>query len=246
MRALLPRAAEDVDVHAFYAAGWLDEGGLRANFIASADGAVSVAGFSRGLQTRADNRIFAALRDLADVVLVGAGTIRDEGYGALQLSARRRGVRREHGLAEALPIVVVSQSLRLDPSGKLFTGADADARTIVLTCAASDTESGAALHEVAEVLVCGDEDVNLAEGMAALAARGHRRVLCEGGPLLFGCLTEAGLVDELCLTVSPLLAGPGAGRVSAGAPWAHPPLGMRLAGLLEEDGALFCRYALPG
>ena len=245
MRALLPRAGAEVDVHEFYARDWLDGGGLRANFISSVDGAATVAGLSGGLQTAGDNRVFAALRDLADVVLVGAGTARAEGYAAIQLSAERRATRDRLGLAQTLPTAIVSRSLRLDPGAALFTDTEPGARTIVLTCQAGDPAVRAALDDVADVVVCGDTGVDLAEARGALAERGLRRILCEGGPTLFADLTHAGLLDELCLTVSPLLAGPGPTRITAGAIW---PLSagerhlLGLSGLLEEDGALFCRY----
>ena len=248
MRALLPAvgAEAEVDVHTFYARDWLDGGGLRANFISSVDGAVTVAGLSRGLQTAGDNRVFAALRDLADVVLVGAGTARAEGYAAIHLSAERRAARHRLGLARSLPTAVVSRSLRLDPDAALFTDTEAGARTIVLTCRAGDPAVRARLDKVADVVICGDADVDLAKARNALDERGLRRILCEGGPTLFAGLAHAGVLDELCLTVSPLLAGPGPTRISAGAIW---PLSagerhlLRLTGLLEEGSALFCRYA---
>jgi len=110
MRALIPEPAIDVDVHEHYARHWLDRGGVRANFISSVDGAVSVAGLSRGLQTPGDNRVFAVLRDLTDVVLVGAGTARMEGYAAIRVSADRQATRKRFGLSEELPTAVVSQS----------------------------------------------------------------------------------------------------------------------------------------
>jgi riboflavin biosynthesis pyrimidine reductase len=245
MRVLLPEAADEVDLHQHYARRWLEFGGVRANFISSVDGAVTVAGLSRGLQTSGDNRVFAVLRDLADAVLVGAGTARLEGYAAVELSTRRRAVRRKFGLNEALPTAVVSQSLQLDPRTPLFAGDGP--RTIVITRAAADPSVRAQLDAVADVLVCGDEIVDLGAARVALRERGLTRLLCEGGPTLFADLAQAGLVDELCLTVSPQLAGPGAGRIMAGASW---PLNMagrnplRLEGLLEEDEALFCRYRL--
>jgi riboflavin biosynthesis pyrimidine reductase len=239
MRALLPEPGEPVDVHDWYARDWLEPGGVRVNFIASADGAISVAGRSGGLQTPGDNTVFAALRDLADVVVAGSGTVLAEGYGPSRPSPERRGLRRARGLAEVPPIAVVSRSLRLNPAAELFTAAEA--RTLVLTCAAADPDAKRALAAHADVVDCGDEDVDPAAARAALADRGHRRVLCEGGPTLFADWGAAGAVDELCLTTSPLLAGPGAGRVVAGRPWLAP-LGLRLAGLLEEDGALFSRY----
>jgi len=76
--------------------------------------------------------------------------------------------------------------------------------------------------------------------VAALRDRGLGQVLCEGGPHLLGQLAAEGLLDELCLTVTPLLAGPGPTRVVAGAPF--PPRPMTLAHVLTEDGELFCRY----
>jgi riboflavin biosynthesis pyrimidine reductase len=95
---------------------------------------------------------------------------------------------------------------------------------------------------VADVLVCGDGEVDLGAAIAALRDRGLARILCEGGPRLFGELARTGLVDELCLTFSPMLAGPGAERITAGASWPDGPRRFALAGLLEEDGALFARY----
>jgi riboflavin biosynthesis pyrimidine reductase len=82
--------------------------------------------------------------------------------------------------------------------------------------------------------------VDSTAGVAALGERGHRRLLAEGGPHLLGELLAAGLLDELCLTTGPLLAGPGPGRIVAGADAASLPLD--LAHVLAEDGFLFCRY----
>ena len=245
MRALLPEAAEKVDLPRHYARDWLDVGGVRANFISSVDGAVTVAGLSRGLQTPGDNRVFAVLRDLADAVLVGAGTARLEGYAVVRLSTRRRAVRREFGLDETLPTVVVSHSLQVDPRSALF--AASGPRTIVITRAAADQSVRAQLESVADVLVCGDEVVDLGAARLALAERGLTRLVCEGGPTLFAGLAQAGLVEELCLTVSPQLAGPGAGRIVGGPGWPLDMAGrnpLRLEGLLVEDEALFCRYRL--
>src|SRR5581483_6908984 len=99
---------------------WLDRGGVRADFICSVDGAVSAAGVSRGLQTPGDNRVFGALRDLADVVLVGSGTALAEGYRAVRPAQQRRDTRESYGLAGDLPIAVMSRSLRLDARSALF------------------------------------------------------------------------------------------------------------------------------
>lgn len=244
MRALLPEPADDVDVHAFYADGWLDSGGLRVNFVSAVDGAAQAGGRSAGLQTPGDNRIFAALRDLADVVLAGAGTVVAEGYRPVRVSERRRAVRRNLGLSDAVPIAVTSRNLRLDPTSALFAAAPAGARTIVLTCDAAPADRRAALAEVADVVSCGEDDAQPALVRAALHERGLRRVLSEGGPTAFAALAAApGIVDELCLSLSPLLAGPGPGRITVGAQWGAAR-DLELRGLLEEDGALFLRYRL--
>lgn len=241
MRALLPDHRDDADVHAHYAVDWLEPGGLRVNFVAAVDGAVSASGRSRGLQTPGDNVVFAALRDLADVVAVGAGTAVAEGYRAVRLGERRRALRREHGLSEQLPVAVLSRTLRLDPASSLFADAAPDARTLVLTCNAADPERRQALNRVAEVIDCGAQTVDPALARQALEKRGYQRILCEGGPTVFSDLAEAGVVDELCLSVTPMLSGPGAGRITAGNAW-ESALPLSLVGLLEEDGALFCRY----
>jgi riboflavin biosynthesis pyrimidine reductase len=242
MRALLPEPAGSVDVHAWYGRDWLETGGVRANFIASVDGAVSAGGLSRGLQTEGDNRVFAALRDLADVILVGAGTARAEGYAAVTASERRLEVRRRYGLPDALPIAVVSASLDLDESSALFTGALPGARTIVVTTAGSPADRRTALADVADILVCGEQEIDVVRLRAELSARGLTRVLCEGGPALFGHLVQHGGCDELCLTISPLVVGPGPGRIVAGSAFGDHPRGLTLDGLVEGDGALFARY----
>jgi riboflavin biosynthesis pyrimidine reductase len=244
MRALLPAGpadADDVDVHRHYADGWLAAGGFRANFVTSADGSAHAGGTSAGLQTPGDNRVFAALRDLADVIVVGAGTAVAEGYRPVRFSDRRLAVRADLGLAAHLPIAVVSRSLRLDPAAALFAGADPVARPIVLTCADAPADARAALGEVADIVECGTDTVHPALARSALESRGLTRILSEGGPSVFAEQAAAGVVDELCLSLSPLLVGPGPARLTDGAPW-QAPVPLRLVGLLEEDGALFARY----
>jgi len=218
---------------------------LRMNFVTSVDGGVTVDERSAGLSNPADKRVFALLRDLADVVLVGAGTARTEGYRAERYGPDRRRRRVRLGRAELPVIAIVSGSLDLDPTSRLFTGAEPTARTVVLTCRAAPEDRKAALAEVADVLVAGDDRVDLTAAVAGLAERGLTRVLCEGGPTLFGALLAAGLVDELCLTVSALLTGPGTGRIVAGPVLAGAPYPVALVHLLEENGALLLRYALP-
>jgi riboflavin biosynthesis pyrimidine reductase len=248
MRVLLPppaadQPAADLDNHElaalyqFPGPRW-----LRANMVASADGAGFLEGRTAALSTPADMRLFGLLRVLADVVLVGAGTARAEEYKP----ARRRPSLEDlrSGRPPTVPIAVVSRKLDLDFAAPLFTGAPPDARTIVITCAGSPHHQRAVAARVADVIVAGETAVDLEEGLAALRDRGLGQVLCEGGPHLLGQLAAEGLLDELCLTVTPVLAGPGPTRVVAGAPF--PARSMTLMHVLTDDGELFCRYVARG
>jgi riboflavin biosynthesis pyrimidine reductase len=234
VRKIWPEASGELDdaglavAYAFPRAGW-----LRVNFVTSADGGASVDGRSDGLSSDGDKRIFGVLRVLADVVIVGSGTARAEKYKpakpASPALAEFRGER-----PATPPIALVTKTVGLDLASELFTQAPADARTIVITCAAAPAENRARAAEVADVIVAGEDEVDLAGALKALADRGLSRVLCEGGPHLFGDLAAAGLVDELCLTLSPTLAGPGPGRIIAGSTL-DAALSMRLGHLLTTD-----------
>jgi riboflavin biosynthesis pyrimidine reductase len=202
--------------------------GVRVNFVASLDGAVELGGLSAGLSSQADKRVFRLLRMVCDALLVGAGTFRRENYRPLTLDPWRRGWRAERGLTAYPKMVVVSKSLKLDPEHPALAGA------IVLTTGDGDNP---ALARVAEIVPCAD----LAHGLKLLRDRGFDHILCEGGPLLLGELTALDLVDEVCLTLSPLLAGPGPGRITAGPP--HAPRGMRPAHVLtSDDGTVLMRH----
>jgi riboflavin-specific deaminase-like protein len=234
-----PAALDEAEALDAYA---LDRGAphIRLNFVSSLDGAVEEDGRSRGLSNPVDQRVLQLLRVHADAVLVGAGTLRQERYGPMRLKPDLVERRRRRGLAEQPTLVAVSAALDLDPSSRLFQ--EAPVRPIVLTHGAADPDRREALAAVADVVVTGESVVDLAGGRAELARRGLSQVLCEGGPHLFGSLLAAGLVDELCLTVSPLLTGPGAGRIVAG-PRIGDPQGMRLVHVIESGGTLLTRYA---
>jgi riboflavin biosynthesis pyrimidine reductase len=261
MRVLLPAGStpgasatgEPVDLHAYYAEGWLPGGGVRVNFVSSADGAATAAGLSRGLQTPGDNAVFAVLRDLADVILVGAATAAAEGYRPANPSARRRAIRAELGLAEVPAIAVMSSSLQLDLSAALFSAA-ALAPTLVVTGSAApmgarndiiDLAGTETKLQLVQAPSSADGGVDFAGSVAALRELGYQRILCEGGPRLFAAGVASGAVDELCLTLSPMLAGPDGPRIISGQPWpAELAPGLELVGLLTEDSALFCRYLI--
>lgn len=235
MRRLLP--TDDVSLEDAYAH---PEGLVRGNMVSSLDGAVRDAeGRSGGLSSPADKRVFGVLRGLCDAVLVGAGTVRAEGYGPARPSADRQRARVARGQAPVPVIAVVSRSLDLDLGTPFFS--EAVARPIVITAESSDRARRAVLSSVADVLVAGDSDVDIASALDSLRERGLSRVLCEGGPRLLTDLVAAGRLDELCLTIALRVVGGDSGRVISG-PAIHGWAG-ELRHVLSADGHLFLRVA---
>lgn len=217
---------------------------LRANMVSSLDGAAQHEGHSKPISSAADMRIFGTLRALADVVLVGAETVRQEGYRPARVRAEFAGARAAAGQAPVPAIAIVSASLDLDFTLPLFTSPLVP--TLVLTGAAAAPDRVAAAEKAgARVLVAGEGmGVEPARAVEALAGLGHTRLLTEGGPRLLGQLIAAEVLDELCLTVSPTLTAGGAQRI-AGGPSIAVPHRFALVSLLEEDGFLFGRYRRP-
>ena len=242
LRQLLPADQDNPDLAALYA--YPDGPWLRANMVSSADGAANLEGASAGLSSETDRQLFALLRALSDVIIVGAATVRTERYKPAKVREPWRYLR--DGRTPTPPIAVVTGRLDLDPDSPLVTAAPPDARTIVITTAQAPADRRAALEPHADVIVAGQETVDIKAALSALADRGLRRMLTEGGPHLLAHLVEAGLMDELCLTIGPLMAGPGASRIVAGNPQPGtrptPPLPLTLAHVLEDDGFLLCRY----
>ena len=211
---------------------------VRMNFVSSLDGAATTGGLTAGLSSPADKRVFDILRRLCDVVLVGAGTVRAEGYGAMRLDPASIQWRRANGLADQPVFAIVSGALRLDPRSAVFT--EAPVRAVVVTVGASASAKKEALSRVADVLVCGEERLDVGAMLGELARHGLRQVLCEGGPSLFGTLLEADCVDELCLTLSPQLEAGAAPRIATGAlPQVRR---MRLHHVLVSGSTLLLRY----
>lgn len=217
---------------------------VRANFVASADGAATVEGRSGGLGSAADRELFHVLRGLADVILVGGGTARQEMYKPARPEVIDPALRA--GRPPTPPIALVSASLNLDPHSRLLAGAPEWARTIVLTTASAPADRRAMLAKTATVIEAGEEQVDVGRAIDALAGLGHTRILTEGGPRLLDQIAAAGRLDELCLTISPLLAGGHEGRILNGPPLPGGPVPMRLAHVLAEDDYLFCRYLRAG
>ncbi len=205
---------------------------VRVNFVSSTDGAVTVDGASGPLGSPADKKLFGVLRELAEVVLVGAGTVRAEDY---------RGAR-TRGRATPPPIAVVTGSADLDPRSRLFT--DTAVAPIVLTTTDAPAQRRDRLIAAgADVAVL--DDLTPGALLAELGRRELHRVLCEGGPSLLGALVAADAVDELCLTIAPLLVGGTAGRIS-GSQDSGPARSLALVGALHADGTLLLRYRRAG
>ncbi len=213
---------------------------MLANMVAGIDGSAAVGGRVGGLSSARDRELFVLMRSLADVVLIGAATVRAEGYGPVRLPEAMQEERSAGGRPPIPPLAVVTRSLNLDWGSALFSQ-DAPVRPIVITAAAAGEGSLAAARDRAEVIVAGDELVDLGLALRTLHQRGMVTLLTEGGPTLLGELMAGGVLDELCLTLSPMAGGdplPVAVRP-------HGPgelIGYRLASALEEDGHLFLRY----
>lgn len=232
MRQLLPPPADPtapIELRALYAppAGR----SVRVNFVASLDGAAEVDGRSGPLGGSADHQVFHTLRSLCDVVLVGAGTARAENYGPAKIAGRSP--------AEQPPLALVSRSLDFAPDARFFT--EPGPRPLIVTTGSATAPDW--LRGCADLIVAGQDEVNLASALDQLAARGLEAVLCEGGPGLFADLAQARLVDELCLTIAPLLAGPGRKGIIGGPAW-QQPLTLSLRSAIEADDVLLLRYAI--
>ena len=209
----------DHDLRKLYAAPSLPW--LRVNMVSTLDGAVTgETGRSGSINNEVDGRIFALLRDLADVIVVGAGTARIEGYRPADR-----------------PLVVVSRSGRVP---ERLRGAE---KGQVLLAGCQSAEAG--LEEAREilgpdnVLVLGSHRVDLVELKRRLVERGFEHLLCEGGPHLLRDLLDQGAVDELDATVVPRLVAGFHPRLTDGPPIDVP---LRLQTLLEEDGTLLVQW----
>ncbi|WP_293004404.1 pyrimidine reductase family protein [Mycobacterium sp.] len=215
---------------------------LRANFIASLDGAATFAGKSGELGGDGDRAVFDALREVADVILVGAGTVRTEGYAGARPTVTQRQRRQERGQSEVPQLAIVSNSGRLDRDMPVFTRTEV--APLVCTCTAALAQTQQTLAGLADVVDCSTNDssqVDSAAVLKVLADRGLPRVLTEGGPRLFSSFVDHDLLDELCLTIAPSLVGGKAGRIATGSE--QVLTAMRRAHILtDDDGYLYTRY----
>lgn len=257
MRALIPDIIEDLSdsdlAHVYAWPSKRDQTWLRMNFAASIDGCVTDNdGLSAGVSSPDDKRVFALLRATCDAVVVGAGTARTEGYGPVKVRESMEKLRHKLGMTTPPRLVIITNSGNLDPASPAFVDADPGARTIVVTRRESGLGADTAtarhdeLAEVADIVVAGEASVDLKSTRTQLGDLGLHRLLCEGGPSLFGDMLTAGVVDDLCLTTSPLIAGQStANRTTLVGHDALPEHhDATLASLVQANDSLLTRWLL--
>jgi riboflavin biosynthesis pyrimidine reductase len=241
MRSLIP-PSDPVDPFEAYAGDerppWPDRPWLLLNMITSVDGGTHLDGRSGPLGGPGDKQVFRALRAIADVILVAAGTVRSEQYHPVVVAPEQQARRMARGQTAKPRLAIITRHLDLDLDGELITGGEPP--ILLTTDAAPD---GRLRHAMArtDVVRFPGARVDVAAAVRSLSSFGAKVVLCEGGPTLNGQLVYADVLDELCLTISPMMVGGDATRlVDPSSPFARRDL--RLDRLIEEDGFLFLRY----
>ena len=245
MFALWPSSTEvdQSDLERRYA--WPSGRWVRSNMISSIDGvAESPDGGTRTLSSDADRRILRIVRSRADAIVVGAATARREGYRALRSNPEAVADREAAGQASAPTLVIVSRSLEFADFDHLFDGGAQ--RTIVATTSAAADAAKHNLHSRADIIECGSADVEIAKLLGALADRGLVHVVCEGGPGLLGQFVAADAIDDLAVSIAPVVVGGDYDQravhrmVSGVALPAHQKLSLQ--SVVAEESMLFALY----
>lgn len=227
----MPTARQIAELYAYPDTG---RAYVRTNTVQSVDGAVQdPTGLSGGLGGAPDERALRIMRSLADVIVVGAGTARAEGYAPVRADEIDVTARAAAGLPGLPPIAVVSRSLDL-PDALVAPG------QILITFADSDADRRAELARTMDVIVAGTSSVDWTAVLDLFTTRGLLRVLCEGGPSLTGELLSRDLVDEMCVTIAPTALAGNAKRVAVSPAAAPRPLALTHA--VEDDGVLLTRW----
>ncbi|MDT5188317.1 MAG: hypothetical protein QOI28_568 [Mycobacterium sp.] len=215
---------------------------VRANMISSLDGGATDDGKAGGLAGPGDRALFARMRQEADVVVVGAATVRIENYSGAHMSVSQRQERQSRGQAEVPPIAVITHSADFEHDAKLFTRAEIP--PLILTCRETVDDVRARFDALADVVDASGRHTDRVDPAAVLDIldrRGMRRVLTEGGPSLLSLFIAGDLLDELCVTIAPILVGGQARRIASGSGESHTR--MRRSHLLTDDeGYLYTRY----
>lgn len=248
VRQLLPQPVDDVDVGHAYAVERPrppDRPWVVSLFVSSVDGAASLGGTTGGLGGEGDRTVFRAVRAVADAIVVGAGTVRAEDYGPVRAASASAPARADRGQAPHPRLVVVTASLALDPAQRLFAEVDGTTEPpLVVHPPSAPLDARRRLDAVAELV---EVAAGPGRGVAAagLLAELHRRGLdvavCEGGPTLHGYLVASDHLDELCLTLDPMVVGGNAPRIVHADGGATEVRAWTSAHLLEHDGVLFWR-----
>lgn len=239
LKQIHPTPVEDVPAADAYARPDHVGRHVSVNMVSSIDGAATLEGRVGTLTGPADQELLHLLRSLCDVLLVGAATIRAEGYGPIRTVPELEDRRRQLGQAPTPRLAVLSRALDLDLSTPAFTAA-LD-RPILLTTEQAGADRVAAARAIADVLVVGERSVDLREALDQLVDEGLPRILSEGGPRVLSGLLGAGLVDELCLAISPVVVAGAEPRITSG-PSLPAPLPMELGAVYEREGFLFTRW----
>jgi riboflavin-specific deaminase-like protein len=244
IRRLFPAGGQVVEDLVAFALDEHRPGGhhLMLNMVTSLDGATSVGGEATPLGDDDDRALFRALRAACDVILVGAGTVRAEDYGPVRLPAEAVEARQSRHLPPAPRLAIVSRSLDLDPAARVFS--NPERRPYIITGEDAPPARRQVLAERAEIVVAGESGADPKSITEALHDKGHAVILCEGGPTLNSQFIASGLVDELNLTVSPLIVGGSSFRLTHGAPEVQHD--YRLDRLMTGDRMLFGRYLRVG
>lgn len=212
---------------------------VRANMVASIDGAATFDGKSGALGGDGDKAVFRVLRACCDVVLVGARTAVDEGYRQPGPDDVLADDRARRGQAPAPALGLLSNSLSIPTDYPPLTST----ATVILTCTSAPHDKRAALLDAGATLIdCGDEAVDLGVAIRTCAARGWPQVLTEGGPSILGACIDADLIDELCVTTSPNIVAGNAGRIAHhdATPHRHRMVAAQI--LTDDDGFVFTRW----
>ena len=211
---------------------------VRAMMVTTLDGAAAGDdGLSGSVSGGADRAVLRAVRRFADVVLVGGGTMKAEGYGPLRARDEDAARRERQGQAAAPVLAVVSGSLDLPLGEGSF--ADSDLTPIVFTSERADPARVAEASERVEVVQLPGEHVDAATVIDQLHKRGLGRIVCEGGPGLLHQVTDAGLLDEADITVSPMLVGT---ERTPDTPMLQAPASFELQHVLTAEEFLMLRY----
>ena len=213
------------------------------NMVATADGHGALSGRTRELSSQADRQLFHALREQVDAVMAGTSTLAIERYGPLVREQDRRERRVARGLSASPLAVTASRSLELPVTVPLFE--DPESKVVVL--AGKDGEAPETGAELIVERVPGPDErtLDLLAGFELLRGRhGVRTLLLEGGPTLLGAMLDAGLVDELFLSLAPLLIGGGPEPAIVEGPPLPEPVRLHLLSLLADEDYLFARYAV--